>query len=63
MFNLHENFQLKVYDDMHNIVNTKTFNSYPTVEEIQAGIAEKGNGLYAKIERRYYMTNKESHDN
>ena len=39
MFNLHETYQLKVYDNMHNVVNTKTFNSYPTVEEIQAGIS------------------------
>ncbi len=61
MFNLHETYQLKVYDNMHNVVNTKTFNSYPTVEEIQAGISEKNNGLYAKVEKRYYIVEKEQY--
>ena len=61
MFDLHETYQLKVYDDMHNIVTTKTFNRYPTVEEIQAGIASNDNGLYAKVEKRYYIAKKEQH--
>ena len=63
MFNLHETFQIKVYDNMHNVVNTETFNAYPTVEQIQNTILAKNNGVYAKVEKRYYTsnTNKESH--
>ena len=48
---------------MHNVVNTETFNAYPTVEQIQNTILAKNNGVYAKVEKRYYTTNtnKESH--
>lgn len=60
MLNLHELYQLKVYDGMHNVVNTKQFNSYPTVIDIQNAITEK-NGAYAKVEKRYYMINQETH--
>lgn len=60
MVELNKVYQLKVYDNMHNIVGVKTFNNYPTIEDIQDNILENG-GIYAKIEERYYTTKKEQY--